>query len=110
METKRLIQFTCPECRGPMTEENMDGILEYRCLVGHAYSPRCVLQAHGETQERTLWAAVVALEEGANIARILAPQFDPVVAERLEKQALQKLGQAAEVRKLLEGLEPFLLD
>src|SRR5581483_1758200 len=109
MEAKRTIQVTCPDCRGPMTELQMDGLREYRCLVGHAYSPSSVLEAHSETQEKALWAAVVALEEAANLARLVAPQFGATVAARLEEQAAQKLRQAAEVRAVLERLEPFQL-
>jgi len=86
----------------------MDGVREYRCLVGHAYSPPTVLEAHSEAQEKALWAAVVALEEAANLARIVAPQFGTAVAARLERQEeKKKLVQAAEVRAILDRLEPF---
>jgi hypothetical protein len=75
--------------------------------VGHTYSARALLQAHSETEERALWAAVVALEETANIVRMVAAQLPPVVAERLENQAKEKQRQAGEIRKILENLEPF---
>jgi two-component system, chemotaxis family, protein-glutamate methylesterase/glutaminase len=110
MESSRNINATCPECRGPLTEIQLNGMREYRCLVGHAYSPRSVLQAHSEAQEKALWAAVVALEEAANLARIVAPQFAQPIPEKLEAQAVQKLQQAAEVRGVLEHLEPFVFD
>ena len=74
-EDKKLIEATCPECRGPLTEIRHDDISEYRCLVGHRYSARGVLQAHSEAQEKALWAAVVALEEAANLARAVSDQF-----------------------------------
>jgi two-component system chemotaxis response regulator CheB len=106
-EDKKLIEATCPECRGPLTEIRHDDICEYRCLVGHRYSARGVLQAHSEAQEKALWAAVVALEEAANLARAVSDQFPPEVAERLVAQGERRLQQAAEVRKLLQGLEPF---
>ncbi|HLK51089.1 MAG TPA: hypothetical protein VKT49_23265 [Bryobacteraceae bacterium] len=80
---------------------------EYRCLVGHAYSPRSLLESHSETQERMLWAAVVALEETMNIAGLVASQFSPAVAQKLQEQAQVKVRQAAEIRKILERLEPF---
>ena len=110
MESSRNINATCPECRGPLTEVQLNGMREYRCLVGHAYSPRSVLQAHSETQEKALWAAVVALEEAANLVRIAAPQFAQPIPEKLETQAVQKLQQAAEIRNVLERLEPFVFE
>jgi len=110
METKRTIDVTCPDCRGPITEVQIDDMLEYRCLVGHAYSARSMLASHSETQERVLWSAVVALEEGANLARILAPQFPPAGARKLEEQAASKMRQAAQIREILEQLEPFQVE
>lgn len=82
----------------------------YRCLVGHTYSPGSVLQAHSESREKALRAAVVALEEAANRVRIVAPQLARHVAERLESQAVQKLPPAAEIRSVLERLEPFAIE
>lgn len=110
METKRTIEVTCPECRGPVTEYRMGQLVEYRCMVGHAYSPRSILECHGETQERALWAAVVALEEAANLVRCVASEFEPAVARSLEQQAGTKLLQAREIRRVLEDLRPFRVD
>ena len=110
MEAKQTINVTCPDCRGPITEVRIDDMVEYRCLVGHAYSPRSMLQSHSETQERALWAAVVALEEAANLARIVAPQFNPAAAQKLEQQADCKMEQAGQIRAILEQLEPFELE
>lgn len=52
----------------------------------------------------------VALEEAANLVRAVAPQFAQPIPEKLEAQALQKLQQAAEVRGVLERLEPFVFE
>jgi CheB methylesterase len=30
--------FTCPECNGPLLEDERDGVLKFRCRVGHVYS------------------------------------------------------------------------
>jgi two-component system, chemotaxis family, protein-glutamate methylesterase/glutaminase len=106
-EDKNLIEATCPECRGPLTEIRHDEICEYRCLVGHRYSARGVLEAHSEAQEKALWAAVVALEEAANLTKQVASQFPPEVAARLITQGERRLSQAAEIRKVIETLEPF---
>ena len=104
---KRVLEATCPECRGPLSESVYGDFREYSCLVGHRYSTRALLQAHSETQEKSLWSAVVALEEAANLVREVANDFPADVAERLQEQATRKIAQAGELRHILEELEPF---
>jgi two-component system chemotaxis response regulator CheB len=106
-ENKRLIEATCPECRGPLTEIRHDEISEYRCLVEHRYSARSVLEAHSDAEEKALWAAVVALEESLNLANAVADQFPAEVAARIVAQGERRVQQAGEIRKMLQGLEPF---
>lgn len=93
-----------------MTEVQNGDLRQFRCLVGHLYSARSLLEAHSETQENALWAAVVALEESVNLVRATAPQMKPEVAKRLQEQAAVKLRQAAEIRRIVEQLEPFRLE
>lgn len=111
METKRLINGTCPECRGPLSEtvssEGRSELREYKCLVGHAYTARALLEAHCDAQERSLWSAVVALEEAVNLVESIIEEFPPETVERLREQAQKKQKQAQEVRAVLERLEPF---
>jgi two-component system chemotaxis response regulator CheB len=107
METKRLLNATCPDCRGPLSEIDTDGLHEYRCLVGHAYAARTLLQSHSAAQEKALWSAVVALEESAKLVDAVEPEMPPDVIERLRQQAIQKQKQADEIRKVIEQLEPF---
>ncbi len=102
-----LIEATCPECRGPLTEIEDGEIVEYECLVGHRYSPEGLLHAHAGAQERALWAAVVALEEARNLVRVVGPRLAPEVRASLEYEADQKTRQAASVRDVLHGLTPF---
>jgi two-component system chemotaxis response regulator CheB len=107
MQTKELIEATCPDCRGPLSEHQEENLREFRCLVGHSFSARTLLQAHSEVQERALWAAVVALEESAKLIEYVARALPPAVVERLEAQAREKQRQAGEIRKILQRLEPF---
>ena len=72
---KRTTALTCPECRGPLSKERQERIVEYACRVGHRYSPLAVKNEHYDTVERSLWAFVVALEEAADIAEWLAPEL-----------------------------------
>ena len=110
MEGHQLIEATCPECRGPLTELRRDGVLEFRCLVGHRYSARSLLQAHSETQERMLWAAVVVLEEANNLVSAVADMLAPEELKRLRDQAVVKNSQAQQIRGILEHLEAFQTD
>lgn len=108
MESRALIEATCPECRGPLTElQEGNDVVEFRCLVGHRYSPLVLLHAHYEAQERALWAAVVALEEARNLAQAVGPLFGSEAAQALERIAEEKWQQAQDIRKVLEHLKPF---
>ena len=93
--------LTCPECRGPITEFRNGPISEFRCRVDHCYSPETFLAAHADTRERALWAAVVALEEGAQIARDLASSHLVRVKRRLEQEADDNESAAIKIRELL---------
>ncbi len=111
MEAKELINATCPECRGPMTEVRHEGqMVDYECLVGHRYSAVGLLKAHAETQERMLWAAVVALEESSKLVEAVAGELPPGLVERLREQAQEKARQAQQIRELLQQLEPFQVE
>ena len=107
VEIKTAIEATCPDCRGPLSVSTYGGLREYSCLVGHRYSARGLLQAHSEAQEKSLWAAVVALEEAANLVREVARDFPLEVAARLQEQAAKKVDQAAAIRGILQELESF---
>jgi two-component system chemotaxis response regulator CheB len=83
---KKATALTCPECRGPISEERQGRIVEYACRVGHRYSPVAMKREHRSTVERTLWASVVALEEAADIAEWLAPELGSEGMEEAKKQ------------------------
>jgi two-component system, chemotaxis family, protein-glutamate methylesterase/glutaminase len=86
---RKLVDLTCPECRGPIWEERQGRIVQYRCRVGHAYSPLTFLKDYQDTVERTLWSTAVALEEAANISEKLAPELGTEAAEDARKRRAQ---------------------
>ena len=109
MREERLINATCPDCRGPLSEVTENGVREFRCLVEHRYSAAGLLQAHSETQEKTLWMAALVLEEAAIIAHEAA-QHLPLAAAALEEQGEQKRQQSETIKQLLYQLRPFVLE
>jgi len=107
---KQLMNATCPECRGPLTEVDIGELCEYHCLIGHKYSPRSLLEAHSETQERILYSAIVALMESAELVDRTASQFPPHIGARLKQQAETKRQQAEQIRSIAQALETFKLE
>lgn len=89
--------LTCPECRGPLSQERQGRIVEYACRVGHRYTPLAMEDEHQDTVERTLWSSIVALEEAADIAETLAPDLG---AQSLE-ESRRKRAQAAVIKAML---------
>jgi two-component system chemotaxis response regulator CheB len=100
---KKPTDLTCPECRGPLGEHQAGRLSEFQCRVGHVYAPAALLTAHAETVERTLWAGVVVLEEGAELARRMQTLL-PGEAERLRREEQAKQQMAERVRGLVKEL------
>jgi two-component system chemotaxis response regulator CheB len=64
--------FSCPECNGALWELEEGRQLEYRCHVGHAYSAEALREAQSSALERSLWSALRALKESAELDDRLA--------------------------------------
>jgi len=100
----RLSVFTCPECHGTLWEHEEEGLLRFRCRVGHIYSPDSMLAAHTDSVDRALWAALRALEERAALTRRLSER----ARERNHKWVAEAFGErsmaAAEQAELLKQL------
>lgn len=80
-------KLTCPDCRGALERLQDAKLLQYRCRVGHTYSAETAIAAHASTEEITLWKAVVALEEGADLWEDVAGILTNHQAQELRKQA-----------------------
>jgi len=94
-------KITCPECRGPMEQFTDGKIVEFRCRVDHRYSAESMLGAHAETEERTLWAAVVALEEGADLIEKVCANIPPDHRQQVAGEAIRKREMARVLRQAL---------
>jgi two-component system chemotaxis response regulator CheB len=92
-------RLTCPECRGPLAEERQGRIVEYRCRVGHSYTPLAMQADHRDTVERSLWSAIVALEEAADIEDLL----NSAPGAKFSEEARKRRSQAAVLKRMLNG-------
>jgi two-component system, chemotaxis family, protein-glutamate methylesterase/glutaminase len=105
-----LTDLTCPDCRGTIWKTKKGRFYEYQCRVGHSYSPKSMLAEHYLAQEKAIWAAVVALEEGASLSRQLIGQLEPELHQSLEEEAQDRLQTASELRRLLKQQKAFTLE
>lgn len=96
--------LSCPECGGPLQHLKYGPINGFRCRVRHKYSPQSVLSAHAEKEEAALWHAIVALEEGADLARELGGSIQPRVSKDLRKEATAKRSLAKSIRSTLDAI------
>lgn len=100
----KVSSFTCPDCHGTLWEMEDDGLLRFRCRVGHAFTAENMLAQHDETLESMLWAAMRALEESASLSRRMAERTgraSPHLANRYRSQVQEKEGHIAVMRRLL---------
>ncbi|MGV0028034.1 chemotaxis protein CheB [Phormidesmis priestleyi] len=65
---------TCPDCGGVLWEVKDNGLIRYRCHVGHVYSSDSLVSEQASLVETALWSAVRALEEKAALSRRMAKQ------------------------------------
>jgi two-component system chemotaxis response regulator CheB len=104
--------YGCPECGGVLNEVDDDAVLRFRCRVGHAYTAESLAAEQDEVIEGSLWAAMRALEESAELKKKLADRLRSgkaaTVVNRLDAAARDALGHAASLRKLLGSLEKQL--
>ncbi|MCE9557036.1 MAG: chemotaxis protein CheB [Planctomycetes bacterium] len=102
--------FTCPECGGSLWESTGDGVLQFRCHVGHVYSEESLVEQQWDSVERALWAALRALKEKAAVAlRILrrAEQQGETEAQGRLLEKYQEADQQAEmIREMLLNRRP----
>lgn len=70
------VPSTCPDCGGVLTEHDEAGFTQWRCRVGHRYSPESLADAQAASVESALWAAVRALDDRASLLLRLATQLE----------------------------------
>jgi two-component system, chemotaxis family, protein-glutamate methylesterase/glutaminase len=98
---KTLLEIKCPECTGPLWEEKQGSIVEYRCRIGHAYSPLTLREEQQEAIEKSLWSSVITLENGAAVSERLVAELGQDSAE----DARVKREQAKALRDVIAKLK-----
>ena len=98
---------TCPECGGPLRQEDASVPVRFECQAGHGWSPESLLAAQAAGIERALWAAVLRLEERSRLHQLLADtaadQGYPISAGGFRTSAISARLSARQIRKLLES-------
>ena len=97
--------FGCPTCGGVLWEVQENGLLRFRCRIGHAFSTDALQAEQQSALEGALWAALRALEEQASLTRRMGvrahEQGHDKSAERYNARALSSEVQAKLVREAL---------
>ena len=95
-------RLTCPDCHGPIERLKFGPLTEYKCRVGHTYSPGSMLAAHEDAEERVLWSAIESLEEGADLADELDGNLVQERRFSLRGNAKAKRSLAKAIRRAVE--------
>jgi two-component system chemotaxis response regulator CheB len=66
----------CPACGGVLSENREAGVTQWRCKVGHRYSPESLADAQAESVEGAMWAAVRALEDRHALLERMGSQLE----------------------------------
>lgn len=98
---------TCPECGGPLVQEDAWVPVRFECQAGHGWSPEGLVAAQAAGIERALWAAVLRLEERARLNEVLADTAEdqgyPISAGGFRASAQSARTSARQIRALLEA-------
>jgi two-component system chemotaxis response regulator CheB len=111
-EESQPTEFTCPDCGGTLFADEPSETPHFRCRVGHAYSPASLLLGKDDALEAALWAAIVALEEKADLSRRLYRRLRRTGSdiERYRHQADEAEGRAAAIRDLLANVKRAIVE
>lgn len=99
-------QFSCPECHGVLFEIDEQGLLRFRCRVGHAYSSDTLLSQQSLMLEDALWAALRSLEENIALSRRLSRRMQD---KGSHKSAMNFEKRARELEQRVDVIRRVLL-
>jgi two-component system chemotaxis response regulator CheB len=97
--------FACPACGGTLWEIEEEGIIHFRCRVGHAYGTQTLLAEQTNALEEALWVALRALEESIALSKRMRERAErsghAQMAERYREQQAEAEQHAALIRQVL---------
>jgi two-component system chemotaxis response regulator CheB len=93
--------LTCPECGGTLWEQEDGNNVRFACHVGHAYSVASLAEEQGRSLETTLWSAVRALEERADLQRRLARKSPETREATYSERAREAAEHARALREMI---------
>jgi two-component system chemotaxis response regulator CheB len=93
----------CPECGGALSEHRVAGMTQWRCKIGHRYSPESLADAQAKGVEATLWAAVRALQDRHALLERMAAQLEQRDMLRSARSLEQRAKEAEEQAKAVEA-------
>jgi two-component system chemotaxis response regulator CheB len=102
--------YTCPECKGTLSEIKEGKLVRFRCHTGHAFSALSLLTSLDKNIESSLWITVRAMEESFFLLRQMGDQLKiennsemaAVYFEKAKKMELRK----EQLRKLVLQYAP----
>ena len=98
--------LTCPGCGGAVWEQNEQGLLFYRCHVGHTYSAQSMAAEQDGLLEQTLWEAMRMFQENVNLHERMAERTasaEPDMARRYRERAEEGRTRTEVIRRVLLG-------
>ncbi len=102
--------YTCPECNGTLFESEEDGIVHYRCRVGHAYTPESLEIHQSDELEAALWEALKSIEENLGLSRRLLVRASDQHREAGMRYYTNKIEAGARRVQLLRNLLSQTID
>jgi two-component system chemotaxis response regulator CheB len=90
-------RFTCPDCGGVLYRHDARSLTQFRCSVGHVYSPNSLDDEQARQVEGALWAAVRMLDDRADFLRGMAGRAIVAGHER-SRQGFQLKADEAQAR------------
>ncbi len=106
----RTTAFTCPDCNGAIREIEEDGILRYRCRVGHAYTSESLVAAKDDAVEDALWLALQTLQERTQMLERMAREDEALGRRRsavgFRERAREAEHHAQRLREFVARLKP----
>jgi two-component system chemotaxis response regulator CheB len=97
--------YSCPDCGGGLWETSTNGITNYRCHVGHAYSEDGLLTNMENSTETALWTALRIIEERKSLLTKIA---DKEKQKGNRKMASSYTKRSAELEKQIDHLKRIL--